>query len=201
MEERTTLGIIDNDPLVLQALTESFIQQNAPVQILWELTDAREALTLMTSQPDERPQLIITDIEMPHMDGLQFYDALRAEEWPIEVIGISAFVHIRQNTAGEGMIIMPKESTVKELLQLAGFLLHNDKLAKWSPVSHDSNPLSPSEIQTLQYYAQGYTTEAIARSMHISQSSVKTFVKRIYTKLGVHSRTQAIVTCIRNGWI
>lgn len=90
MERTITVGIVDNDPLALQALRESFIRQDAPFHISWTSTAAREALQYC-QDPVQRPQLLLTDIEMPDMDGYRLHGEIRNHGWPIEVIGISAF--------------------------------------------------------------------------------------------------------------
>ncbi|RYQ10146.1 DNA-binding response regulator [Bifidobacterium pseudolongum subsp. globosum] len=79
--------------------------------------------------------------------------------------------------------------------------LHNESLTRWYQQSAQVNPLSPRELQALDYYSQGKTTLFIAHKMNVGESSVKTFVKRACKKLNVRSRTEAIVSCVRNNWI
>ncbi|KFI65583.1 response regulator transcription factor [Bifidobacterium cuniculi] len=200
MECSITVGIVDNDPLALQALRESFIRQDAPLHVRWTSTTAREALQYC-QDPMQRPRLIFSDIEMPDMDGYRLYREIQDPEWPIEVIGISAFPNVHQAVQDTGLVVMPKESTVKDMVQIAGLLTAESSLLNWAPVLRSKHPLSDSELEVLRRYARGDTTPAIAHAMHVSESTLKTFVKRSYTKLNVHSRTEAIVLCVRNGWI
>lgn len=86
-------------------------------------------------------------------------------------------------------------------MHLAGMLLHDESLIRWYQQPAQVNPLSPCELRTLDYYSQGKTTLFIAHKLNVGESSVKTFVKRACRKLGVHSRTEAIVACVRNNWI
>lgn len=194
---RYTLGIVDNDPLVAEALRASFERFHAPLEVIWTLTDPEDALAHCLHS-NGRPDVLLTDIDMPRLSGLDLFHELQARRLPITVIGISAFPNIAEEP---GLVILPKESTVEEIVQLAGMLRHDGDLTRWFPTPTRPNPLSPSELQALTHYSEGLTTAAIAHTMHVSESSVKTFAKRAYEKLDAHSRTEAIVICVRNGWI
>lgn len=192
---RYTLGIVDNDPLVADFLAHGFA--NTPMDVLWALTDAGQALT-RCGQEGTHPAIVLTDIEMPGMNGRELFHTLRERHPEMVVIGISAFPDL---VAEPGLVVLPKESRVEEIVRLAGMLLHDDSLTRWFPQSPHANPLSDAELRALDYYAQGKTMLAICHLMNVSESSVKTFVKRACRKLNVHSRTEAIVTCVRNNWI
>ncbi len=193
---RYTLGIVDNDPLVAEALRSSFKRFHAPLEVIWTLTDSEDALARCL-HAQGRPDVLLTDIDMPRLSGRGLFHELQNRKPPITVIGISAFPNIAEEP---GLVILPKESTVEEIVQLAGMLRHDD-LTRWVPTPTKPNPLSPSELQALTHYSEGLTTTAIAHTMHVSESSVKTFAKRAYEKLDAHSRTEDIVICVRNGWI
>ena len=192
-----SLGIVDNDPLVLDLLARSFTTVNAPLHVRWSFTDPHQAW-LACDDESTCPQVVLTDIEMPGMNGRELFRRLRASHPNVVVIGISAFP---DSVAEPGLVVLPKESRIEEIVHLAGMLLHDESLICWYELPAQINPLSPSELQTVDHYAQGKTTLCIAHTMHVSESSVKTFVKRACKKLGVHSRTEAIVMCVHNNWI
>lgn len=185
-----SLGIVDNDPLVLDLLARSFGTLNAPLHVRWAFTDPQQAW-LACDDESTRPQVVLTDIEMPGMNGRELFHRLRASHPNVVVIGISAF----PNSVEEpGLVVLPKESRIEEIVHLAGMLLHDESLIRWYEQPARTNPLSPSELQTLDHYAQGKTTPRIAHTMHVSESSVKTFVKSTCKKLGVHSHTEVTAT-------
>lgn len=192
-----TLGIVDNDPLVLDLLARSFTTLNAPLRVRWAFTDPQRAW-LACDDESTCPQVVLTDIEMPGMSGRELFHRLRTHHPNIVVIGISAFPDAVEEP---GLVVLPKESRIEEIVQLSGMLLHDESLIRWYEQPARPNPLSPGELQTLDYYAQGKTTQCIAHIMNVGESSVKTFVKRACRKLDVHSRTEAIVMCVRNNWI
>lgn len=194
---RYTLGIVDNDPLVAEAPRSSFERFHAPLEVIWALTDPEDAL-VHCLHAKGRPDVLLTDIDMPRLSGLGLFHELQTRKLPITVIGISAFPNIAEEP---GLVILPKESAVEEIVQLAGMLRRDDDLTRWFPTPTKPNPLSPSELHALTHYSEGLTTTAIAHTMHVSESSMKTFAKRAYEKLDAHSRTEAIAICVRNGWI
>lgn len=193
--ERYTLGIVDNDPLVANFLAHGFL--STPLDTLWALTDAEQA-RIRCETDRSRPRILLTDIEMPSMNGRELFHRLHSHYPEIVVIGISAFP---DSIKEAGLVVLPKESRIEEIVHLAGMLLHDDSLTCWFPQCPHVNPLSANELQVLDYYAQGKTTLAICHLMNVAESSVKTFVKRACKKLNVHSRTEAIVMCVRNNWI
>lgn len=84
------LGIVDNDPLVLDLLTHYFVASHAPLHVLWSLNNPKQAWRVCNDERT-RPQVVLTDIEMPGMNGRELFHRIRAHEPNIVVIGISAF--------------------------------------------------------------------------------------------------------------
>lgn len=85
-----TLGIVDNDPLVASAIQSLLVETCAPIRILWTATSAEQALDAMRDS-SQRPQVMLTDIAMPGMDGVELARHVKEQHPDIAVIGISAF--------------------------------------------------------------------------------------------------------------
>lgn len=62
-----------------------------------------------------------------------------------------------------------------------------------------TEPLSPREVDVLELIAQGRTNREIATSLYLSANTVKSHIRSAYQKIGVDSRTQAVIWCFRNG--
>ena len=86
----STLGIVDNDPLVASAIQSLLVETCAPIHILWTVTSAEQALEAMRDS-SQRPQVMLTDIAMPGMDGVELARHVKEQYPDIAVIGISAF--------------------------------------------------------------------------------------------------------------
>lgn len=87
----STLGIVDNDPLVASAIQSLLVETCAPIQILWTATSAEQALEAMRDSA-QRPQAVLTDIAMPGMNGSELAHHIKEQHPDIAVIGISAFL-------------------------------------------------------------------------------------------------------------
>ena len=87
----STLGIVDNDPLVASAIQSLLVETRAPIQILWTATSAKQALDTMKT-PSQRPKAVLTDIAMPGMTGAELAHHIKKQYSDIAVIGISAFL-------------------------------------------------------------------------------------------------------------
>lgn len=194
---RYTLGIVDNDPLVAEAPRSSFERFHAPLEVIWALTDPEDAL-VHCLHAKGRPDVLLTDIDMPRLSGPRPLPRTPNPQTPHyrhrhlrvpEHRRRTRFGHPAQGIRRRG------DRPTRRLLR------RDDDLTRWFPTPTKPNPLSPSELHALTHYSEGLTTTAIAHTMHVSESSMKTFAKRAYEKLDAHSRTEAIAICVRNGWI
>ena len=200
----STLGIVDNDPLVASAIQSLLVETCAPIQILWTVTSAEQALEAMRDSA-QRPQAVLTDIAMPGMNGSELAHHIKEQHPDIAVIGISAFLD-DENEKRYGAqwsdafyAIIPKEIPTIQLVRIIGKATGNDEVASWAGKSINSMRLSGKELQIIANYARGFTTSTIARQLNISEASVKTYARRAFEKLHVHSRAEAVAEtrCIK----
>lgn len=202
----STLGIVDNDPLVASAIQSLLVETCAPIQILWTVTSAEQALEAMRDSA-QRPQAVLTDIAMPGMNGSELAHHIKEQYPDIAVIGISAFLddenEKRYGTQWSDAFyaIIPKEIPTIQLVRIIGKATGNDEVASWAGKSMNSMRLSGKELQIIAGYARGFTTSTIAHQLNISEASVKTYARRAFEKLHAHSRAEAVAMCVRNGWI
>ena len=201
----STLGIVDNDPLVASAIQSLLVETCAPIQILWTVTSAEQALEAMRDSA-QRPQAVLTDIAMPGMNGSELAHHIKEQHPDIAVIGISAFLD-DENEKRYGAqwsdafyAIIPKEIPTIQLVRIIGKATGNDEVASWAGKSINSMRLSGKELQIIANYARGFTS-TIAHQLNISEASVKTYARRAFEKLHAHSRAEAVAMCVRNGWI
>lgn len=202
----STIGIVDNDPLVASAIQSLLVETCAPIRILWTATSAEQALDAMRDS-SQRPQVMLTDIAMPGMDGVELARHVKEQYPDIAVIGISAFLD-SENEKEHGTqwpdafyAIIPKEIPTIQLVRIIGKATGNDEVASWTGKSMNSMRLSGKELQIIAGYARGFTTSTIAHQLNISEASVKTYARRAFEKLHAHSRAEAVAMCVRNGWI
>jgi len=149
-----------------------------------------------------RPSLVLIDLEIEDMTGYEVCYELRqrtGEELPIILLSGE---RTESSDRVAGLLIgaddyLPKPFDPDELLARARRLLTRSPLL---PPTTDV-PLTAREIQVLQVLADGATQEAIAKQLFISPKTVATHIQRIITKLGVHSRTEAVAIAYRDGLV
>lgn len=201
-QHEVSVGIVDNDVLVLDALCQAISRYRAPLRIMWATVSANLALEYCQTT-SMRPQVVLTDMEMPELSGVELARALSQMPIPVPAVGITAFDEsLHAPASGSGLSsVLAKETPLPMLVRALGEAAGDSFAAHWSePIAMD-NPLSDMECRILQLYAQGQTTEAIGRQLHISATTAKTHAQRAFRKLHAHGRTEAIAVCVSRGWI
>jgi len=166
------------------------------------------------------PDVVLMDIRMPDMDGLEATQLIKQEVPAASVIIITSYESrdylrraIEAGASGYMLKGMPKDALLEgiklvksggslidakllsELLQQMGL---RDSLRR-PEYGALSEALAPRERDILQLVVQGLTNKEIAREMHYSVGTVKNVVQRIIEKMGASDRTQAAVLAVRAG--
>lgn len=174
------------------------------------------------------PDVILLDINLPTMNGLQVTRQLKNDRANIAVIILTAY-HDNQQVlhamkAG-AMAYCNKDIKPDDLVEtiravsrgvhvVEDRFMDEDTFAQWlevqvkkaaGPYTDDPEerfvPLSPRETEILEYVTRGLSNKEIAQKLGISQQTVKNHMTSILNKLNVHDRTQAAVTALRRGWV
>lgn len=196
-----SVGIVDNDPVVVKSLAAMFGDTPTPVGVLWSVCSAREAL-LCCESPDMVPDVLLTDVSMPGMGGFELARRVRAGYPGVCVVAVTAFgietVGADPQDSGVSAVLR-KEATLQEYVRAIARASGRDDLAGWRERSWSfvRMMLTETEVAVLSEYLRGRTTSAVARLLHMSEGTVKTHTNNAYRKMGVHSRAEAIRICVR----
>ena len=212
--------IADDQPLVRAGLS-ALVNMEPDLQVVGEATDGNEALAMAR---DLRPDVACLDIRMPGQDGITVARALCgpdvADPIPVLVLttfglddyvfgaleaGVSGFLlkdaepetitaAIRQVAAGNGTI---DQSLTRRIMRE---FVQRRSLQPVS-TSRESDVLTGREQEILRLLAQGMSNEAIARTLVVETSTVKSHLARMLPKLGVQSRLQAVVWAYQNRFV
>jgi DNA-binding NarL/FixJ family response regulator len=200
--EELSIGIVDNDPYAVDYLEILFHRSNAPLRVLWTTTDPENALHLCEIDSG-LPQVVLTDMSMPGMMGVDFSRKLIMLHPAIHVVGITALPtgeadsSLRQHGISA---LLNKDDSVTEIVRTLGKVADCCAAMYWQgPGSIIS--LNDTECEIFRLFSQGRTLDSIAVRLSMSPATVKVHMKRAYAKLNAHSRTEAIAICIRDGLI
>jgi DNA-binding NarL/FixJ family response regulator len=218
------LIIADDHPLIRGAL-KAMLANEPDVEVVGEAKDGRQALELYRKL---RPDLVLMDVQMPEMDGLAATRAIKKEHPGVIVLMVTAFEDpnylLEAIKAGAAGYVL-KHETPRQLLGAVRGVLNgesslNQELAMRllrrladENRTHSQPPstkkrqepipgsLTPRELEVLTLLAVGKTNRQIAGKLHLSLSTVKGYLERLISKLGVSDRTQAAVKAIELGLI
>ena len=201
--------IADDHSVVRQGL-RMFLGLDPELEVVGEAEDGAEVLRLARQL---RPDVVLMDLLMPVMDGITATAAIRQELPDTEVLALTSVLEdasvvgaVRAGAIG----YLLKDTQADALCQAiksaaAGQVQLTPKAAArlMQAVSAPESPvdLTERETEVLRLMAQGQSNKQIARSLQISEKTVKTHVSNILSKLGVQSRTQATLYAIRIGLV
>jgi two-component system, NarL family, response regulator LiaR len=160
-----------------------------------------------------RPDVVIMDLLLPGLDGLAATRAIRTELPETEVLALTSVLEsasvVEAIQAGAiGYLLKDIQATELRtaIKAAAAGQLHLSSQASayllgTIRMPEHPDPLTPRELDVLRLLAQGYSNKEIARTLHLVEETVKFHVRHILAKLGVQSRTQAVLTAIRLGMV
>jgi DNA-binding NarL/FixJ family response regulator len=210
--------IADDEQLVREGL-RMILEAEPDLEVVGEASDGREAISLVES---ERPDVVILDIRMPYLDGVEATRELRALDLDPapRVLMVSTFgddqVFFGALQAGASGFIL-KSAPSEELVQAVRVLATGESLLTPTlttrlieqlvshPVTTDDpsllEDLTKREGEVLRLIARGLSNGEIADRLVVSETTVKSHVGHIFSKLGVRERAQAVVVAYESGHV
>jgi two-component system, NarL family, response regulator LiaR len=203
--------LVDGHCVVREGL-RGFLGCDAELEIVGEAADGTE---MVVKARQLRPDIVLMDLLLPGMDGFTAISILRRDLPGLEVVVLTSVADgtsvMRAIQAGAIGYLL-KDIQAAELRKAikaaaAGQLQLSPQVSSYlldelrTPQSEPTGLLTCRETDVLNLLVQGYPNKAIARTLHISEDTVKTHIHHIMSKLGVQSRTQAILTAMDLGLV
>ncbi|OEH54092.1 two-component system response regulator [Oceanobacillus sp. E9] len=213
---KTKLLIVDDHLLVREGL-KLILEANESFEVIGEAQNGKKALDFLEY---ELPDVILLDLKMPIMSGLETMDQIKTRKLEIPIIILTTYnednLMIKGLKAGaRGYLLKDTdrynlyrtiESAVRgeTLIQpeIMEKLLHiNDASFSINNDTMNNQQLSKKEIYIITKVAKGYRNKEIAFELGIAERTVKSRLTNIYNKLGVNSRSEAVSVAIKQGYI
>lgn len=217
------LMLVDDHQVVRTGL-KSFLQTQPDLEVIAEANNGQEAITIAL---ETRPDIVIMDISMPEMDGLEATRRLK-EQWP-QVVVLALTVHedklyfMKMLEAGASGYLT-KQAASDELIQAIhtvanGHIYLQPALARWLLEDYQNlveapatgkpeeetavglEALSDREREVLEMVGQGLSNNEIGEKLGLSHKTIARHRERIMSKLNMHSRTELVKFAIRSGLI
>jgi two-component system, NarL family, nitrate/nitrite response regulator NarL len=202
--------VADNHPAMRSALAR-LVREHDVLELVGEATDGEQAIAMIGVLA---PDVVLLDVRMPKLDGLAVLRRVRAEGLPVRVLLISgsddgeiAHEAISQGAAG----FLSKESEEAEISEalvavaqgqsVLSATLQSGVLELIRKRADGAVRLSGRERELLELATEGLTTVEIARRLHLSPNTVKTYWQRLYEKLGATDRASAMAEAMRRGFV
>lgn len=195
--------IAEDQGMVLGALG-ALLGLEPDIEVVGQAANGLEALNAISAL---KPNVVLTDIEMPRMTGLELAAEVKKRHLPCRIIILTTFARSgylrRALDAGVSGYLL-KDSPSK-ILASGIRNVHNGKRAidpelaaeAWS----EADPLTDRERQVLRLAAEGVTGADIAGQLRLSEGTVRNYLSEAISKLGASNRTEAARIARQRGWL
>ncbi len=206
--------LLAEDHAVVREATAEIVDHQPDMRVVGQAGTGEEVVALARRL---QPDVIVMDIAMPRLNGLEATRLIAAECPGCRVLVLTAHEeerYIIQLLEAGAVGYLPKTVGLDELLEAIRAVARGEsvlppavaavvvrRLAGKEPLEEQVRPLTGRELEVLRLAAQGLTNYDIAQRLYISVRTVEAHLTHVYNKLGVGSRTEAVVHAMREGWV
>ncbi len=208
--------LICDDQVVVCDGLEMILSADPEIQVVGSTYEGGEALQAI---PQARPDVVLMDLKMPGMNGIQATREIRKQYPEVKVLVLTTFGEdewvfdaIRSGAAGYLLKGTPRLDLIKAIKgtatgkthidpEIAGKLFSHVAQASLEPDTTLASGLSERELEVLKLLAQGLTNAEISQRLYLTKGTVRNYISSILTKLGVEDRTQAALIAAKHGLI
>jgi DNA-binding NarL/FixJ family response regulator len=209
--------LIADDQALVRTGFRVILGAEPDLEVIGEAADGREAIEAARTL---RPEVVLMDIRMPNLDGIDATRRLVQGDHPPRVLILTTFdldeyVYDALRAGASGFLL--KDAAAEELLHAirviaAGEALLSPSITRRLIEDYARRPpareqpaalaeLTPRELEVLRLVARGFSNGEIARELFVGDATVKTHVARIFAKLDLHDRAQAVVLAYESGLV
>jgi NarL family two-component system response regulator LiaR len=208
--------LLAEDHVITRQGIRRLIEDEKGVKVIGEASDGEEAVQMTT---DLKPDIIIMDIAMPKLNGIEatrqiklisprtavlILSAYDDDEYVFALLKVGAAGYLLKNVSGDELArairAVYKGEPVLDPIVARKVMNYFKLPGKARGLERPSEHLSNRETDILKLAAKGMTNKDIADKLHLSNRTVEGHLRTIFNKLGVGSRTEAVLYGLRKGW-
>lgn len=203
MTTATTILIAEDQGMLLGALS-ALLDLEPDMQVVGKASNGKEALAMAEAMT---PDIVITDIEMPEMTGLELAQCIQQRQLTSKVIILTTFArsgYLRRamDYGVKGYLLKDAPSddlanAIRRVMQGRKIIAPELIVDAWE----EADPLSDKERKALKLAADGKQTEQIASEMHLSPGTVRNYLSSASSKLNASNRIEAARIARQKGWL
>ena len=208
--------LLADDHKVVRDGLRLLIDSQRDMRVVGEAADGKEALRQAHAL---KPDVVVMDLSMPELNGLQATERLRAEQPAVKVVALTVHEdasYLMQLCKAGAVGYVLKRSAGDDLIQairaVAGGAVHYDAAVANKALRGQAGEtpgkrklaaadLSEREKEVLMLLAWGHSNKEVAASLRLSVKTVETYRVRVGEKLGLRSRTEMVQYALRQGWL
>jgi DNA-binding NarL/FixJ family response regulator len=208
--------VVVDDHRVVRAGLVALLRQSPGLEVVGEAGDGREALEVVAAV---QPDVVLMDIQMPVMDGVEATRQIRSRFPGVEVLVLTTYDDdeliwggLQAGAKGYLLKDAPPQDLLRgiETVARGQSLLPPEIAAKLVQVISQGGPaarqeqaegLTERETDILRLIASGAANKEIAAALCISENTVKTHISNLFQKLGARDRTEAVTRALTRGWL
>lgn len=208
------LLIADDHPAFREGLSR-LLEEEEDLECVAIAADGEEAVRMTE---ELHPDVALIDVSMPNLDGIKAVEKIKSACPDTAVLMVSAFdyqSYILASLKAGASGYMSKDRPLQELISAIRLVYGGDSILDLKATDTvvqcligserggktDFDELQSRELDVIKLTAKGMSNKDIADKLFISERTVQTHLVNIFRKLGVSSRTQAVLYALRKGWI
>ena len=201
--------LVAEDQAMLLGALAALLDLEDDIQVVDKASNGQEALNYLLSEKNESQpvDIIVTDIEMPQMTGIELAQAIKSKGLPTKVIILTTFSRAgylrRAMDAGvKGYLL--KDAPSDDLLAAIRKVANGGRSIAAELTQNawiELDPLTEKERKALRLAKDGDSTEVIAEKLHLTAGTVRNYLSSAASKLNAKNRVEAARIAHQNGWL
>lgn len=208
--------VLADDHEIVRKGIRDLLEDEGDMVVLAEATTGLEAVAFSL---EHQPDVVLLDIQMPKMTGIEAARKIKAQAPQIRILALSAYdddpyIFALLQAGASGYVL--KNAQARELVRAVRVVAAGGsamdpaitakvmaQLTSGKPAGAEDfvESLTPRELAVLRLAAKGHTNRAIGLELDISDRTVQGHLANIFGKLGVATRTEAVLLAVKHGWL